>query len=127
MTTLGFRIVPVVARVEPGFALTLNPRRSTKPSRCRCLPDGSGQHAAPSRDWQGMTRHYYAMTFGERYIWGVTAGILRNLYERIYRMIRPVFTEIALFLTPFVLYAVFLWATRAGVLDRQVLAADARR
>jgi hypothetical protein len=24
------------------------------------------------------------MPFGERYIWGVTAGILRNLYERIY-------------------------------------------
>ncbi len=38
-----------------------------------------------SRDWQGMTRHYYAITFGERYIWGVTAGILRNLHERIYR------------------------------------------
>ena len=32
-------------------------------------------------------------------------------------MIRPIFTEIALFLTPFVLYAVFLWATRAGVMD----------
>ncbi len=31
-------------------------------------------------------------------------------------MIRPVFTEIVLFLLPFVLYAVFLWATRAGVL-----------
>ncbi|HEV2958143.1 MAG TPA: DUF6111 family protein [Xanthobacteraceae bacterium] len=32
-------------------------------------------------------------------------------------MIRPVFTEVALFLAPFVAYAVFLWATRAGVLD----------
>ncbi len=32
-------------------------------------------------------------------------------------MIRPVFTEIALFLTPFVLYAIFLVATRTGVLD----------
>ncbi len=32
-------------------------------------------------------------------------------------MIRPVFTEMALFLLPFVAYAVFLWATRAGVLD----------
>ena len=38
-----------------------------------------------SRDWQGMTRHYYAITFSERYIWGVTAGILRNLHERIYQ------------------------------------------
>ena len=32
-------------------------------------------------------------------------------------MIRPVATELFLFVTPFVLYAVFLWATRAGVLD----------
>jgi len=32
-------------------------------------------------------------------------------------MIRPVLTELALFLTPFVVYAIFLWATRAGVLD----------
>lgn len=31
-------------------------------------------------------------------------------------MIRPVFTEIALFLAPFVAYAIFLWATKAGVL-----------
>ena len=32
-------------------------------------------------------------------------------------MIRPVFTEVALFLVPFLVYAGFLWATRAGVLD----------
>jgi Family of unknown function (DUF6111) len=32
-------------------------------------------------------------------------------------MIRPVATEIILFLAPFVLYAVFLWATKAGVMD----------
>lgn len=32
-------------------------------------------------------------------------------------MIRPVATEIALFVTPFAIYAAFLIATRAGVLD----------
>ncbi len=32
-------------------------------------------------------------------------------------MIRPVLTELALFLAPFVAYAVYLWATRAGVMD----------
>jgi len=32
-------------------------------------------------------------------------------------MIRPVLTELALFLTPFLVYAIFLWATRAGMLD----------
>ena len=31
-------------------------------------------------------------------------------------MIRPVLTEIALFLTPFAVYLVFLWATRADIL-----------
>jgi hypothetical protein len=34
-------------------------------------------------------------------------------------MIRPVFTEVVLFLTPFVVYAAFLWATKAGVFDPQ--------
>jgi hypothetical protein len=32
-------------------------------------------------------------------------------------MIRPLLTEISLFIAPFVLYALFLWATREGVLD----------
>jgi hypothetical protein len=34
-------------------------------------------------------------------------------------MIRPALTEIALFLSPFVAYALFLVVTRAGVLDLQ--------
>jgi hypothetical protein len=32
-------------------------------------------------------------------------------------MIRPIFTEVALFVAPFAAYALFLWATRSGVLD----------
>jgi hypothetical protein len=32
-------------------------------------------------------------------------------------MIRPVFTEVGLFLAPFVIYEAFLLATRAGVLQ----------
>ncbi|MCF8478713.1 MAG: DUF6111 family protein [Pseudolabrys sp.] len=32
-------------------------------------------------------------------------------------MIRPIFTELLLFAVPFALYAVFLWATKAGVMD----------
>jgi hypothetical protein len=32
-------------------------------------------------------------------------------------MIRPVLTEIALFLAPFIIYAIFLWAAQAGVLN----------
>ena len=86
MTTLGYRIVPVIARVEPGFTLELNPAEvdATFEVPLAFLMDQSNVQRH-SREWQGMTRHYYAITFGERYIWGVTAGILRNLYDRIYR------------------------------------------
>ena len=86
MTTLGYRIVPTVARVEPGFTLTLNTGEvdATFEVPLAFLMDLNNVERH-SRDWQGMTRHYYAMPFGERYIWGVTAGILRNMYDRIYR------------------------------------------
>ena len=86
MTTLGYRIVPMVARVTPGFKLTLNIAEvdDTFEVPLAFLMDQANVQRH-SRDWQGITRHYYAITFGERYIWGVTAGILRNLYERIYR------------------------------------------
>lgn len=85
LTTLGYRIVPVVARVTPGFALTLNTEEvdNTFEVPLAFLME-TANHQQHTREWKGMTRKYYAMPFGERYIWGVTAGILRNLYERIY-------------------------------------------
>jgi 8-oxo-dGTP pyrophosphatase MutT (NUDIX family) len=86
MTTLGYRIVPVVARVKPGFTLKLNTSEvdnAFEVPLAFLMDQANVQRHA--RDWQGLTRHYYAITFSERYIWGVTAGILRNLHERIYR------------------------------------------
>jgi 8-oxo-dGTP pyrophosphatase MutT (NUDIX family) len=86
LTTLGYRIVPVIARVSPGFSLTLNVSEVDAsfevPLGYLMDQNNVERHA---RDWQGMRRHYYAITFGERYIWGVTAGILRNLHDRIYQ------------------------------------------
>ncbi len=86
MTTLGYRIVPVIAQVASGFSLTLNTSEvdAIFEVPLAYLMDQSNVQRH-SRDWQGMMRHYYAITFGERYIWGVTAGILRNLYDRVYR------------------------------------------
>jgi hypothetical protein len=37
-----------------------------------------------SREWQGLTRRYYAYPFGERYIWGATAGMIKNMGDRLY-------------------------------------------
>lgn len=85
MTTLGYRIVPVVARVRPGFALTLNADEVDDAFEVPlAFLMESSNHQRHSREWKGMTRHFYAMPFGERHIWGATAGIVRNLYERIY-------------------------------------------
>jgi 8-oxo-dGTP pyrophosphatase MutT (NUDIX family) len=85
MTTLGFRIVPVVARVTPDFALTLNPDEVDNAFEVPLsFVMELTNHQIHSREWQGMMRTFYAIPFGERYIWGVTAGIFRNLYERIY-------------------------------------------
>jgi 8-oxo-dGTP pyrophosphatase MutT (NUDIX family) len=84
-TFSGFRILPVVARIDAGYALTLNPSEVADafevPLDFLMRPEN---HQRQSREWKGIQRHYYAMPYGERYIWGVTAGILRNLYERIY-------------------------------------------
>ena len=85
LTFTGFRILPVVARVTPTFALTINASEVADAFEVPlAFVMDEANHARKSRDWKGVTRHYYEMPFGERYIWGVTAGILRNLYEKIY-------------------------------------------
>jgi 8-oxo-dGTP pyrophosphatase MutT (NUDIX family) len=86
LTFSGFRILPAVARVDPDYRLTINPAEVVEafevPMEFLMQPDNHKRH---SRMWkEGIERHYYAMPFGERYIWGITAGILRNLYERVY-------------------------------------------
>ena len=85
LTTSGFRITPVVAIVEPGFELSANPAEVEDIFE---VPLGflmrEANHRRESREWQGSRRHYYVMPFGERFIWGVTAGIIRTLYERLY-------------------------------------------
>jgi 8-oxo-dGTP pyrophosphatase MutT (NUDIX family) len=85
LTFSGFRILPLLARVDPAYSLTINPAEVSEafevPLDFLMHP---GNHQRLKRDWKGIERQYYAMPFEQRYIWGVTAGILRNLYERIY-------------------------------------------
>jgi 8-oxo-dGTP pyrophosphatase MutT (NUDIX family) len=85
LTFSGYRILPTVARVSPDYRLVLNEHEVADAFEVPLafLMDVQN-HALHSRDWKGIERRYYAMPFGERYIWGVTAGILRNLWERIY-------------------------------------------
>jgi 8-oxo-dGTP pyrophosphatase MutT (NUDIX family) len=86
LTFSGFRILPTVARIAPDFELT--PNRSEVadvfevPLEHLMRPEN---YQRKSRDWNGIIRHYYEIPYRDRHIWGVTAGILRNLYERICR------------------------------------------
>jgi 8-oxo-dGTP pyrophosphatase MutT (NUDIX family) len=84
LTGTGYRIVPVVAVVDPGFTLRLNPHEVEEafetPLSFLMNP---ANHARHGRQWQGRYRSYHAMPYGERYIWGATAGILRNLHDRL--------------------------------------------
>ena len=85
LTFSGFRILPAVARVEPKFTLVLNPREVVEtfevPLAFVMAPEN---HQRKTRDWKGLQRDFYAIEFENRYIWGITAGILRNLYDRVY-------------------------------------------
>lgn len=81
----GFRIKPVLSVVRQGFDLTLNPAEVDEvfevPLSFLMNPEN---HARGSRIFQGKERFFYEMPYGERYIWGITAGIVRSIYERFY-------------------------------------------
>ncbi|WP_133769949.1 CoA pyrophosphatase [Enterovirga rhinocerotis] len=81
----NYFVIPVLGLVQPGFRLALNREEveSVFEVPLTFLMD-EGNHEIHARDLRERIRSYYAMPFGNRYIWGVTAGILRNMYERLY-------------------------------------------
>jgi 8-oxo-dGTP pyrophosphatase MutT (NUDIX family) len=84
-TITGFRVTPIVGLVEPGFALTLDPREvaSVFEAPLDFLLNPSN-HEKRDAQWQGRTRYYYAIPYDGHFIWGATAGMIRALYERLY-------------------------------------------
>jgi len=85
LSASGYHVVPVVGLVSSGFALALNAHEVADAFEVPLafLMDADN-HELHAREWRGRVRQYYAIPFGDRYIWGVSAGILRNLYERLY-------------------------------------------
>jgi 8-oxo-dGTP pyrophosphatase MutT (NUDIX family) len=84
-TGTGFLVVPVLAVVEPGLELRLDPGEveETFEVPLAFLMDARN-HQRRSAEWGGQRRSYYAIPCGERLIWGATAAIIRRIYERIY-------------------------------------------
>ena len=83
-TGTGFLVTPAVAIIRPGFVLQPNPREVADVFEVPLafLLD-SANHRIDSRFWRGAERQYYAMPYGERYIWGATAGIIKTLQRRL--------------------------------------------
>jgi 8-oxo-dGTP pyrophosphatase MutT (NUDIX family) len=83
-TGTGYLITPVVALIKPPFDLTLHPGEVADAFEVPLafLLDPAN-HRQDSREWRGRTRSFWAMPFGDRYIWGATAGMLKNLSDRL--------------------------------------------
>jgi 8-oxo-dGTP pyrophosphatase MutT (NUDIX family) len=83
-TGTGFSITPVVAIVTPGYTLRLEEAEvaDTFEVPLAFLMDPAN-HQTQQREWRGLMRSFWAMPYGERYIWGATAGMLKNLHERL--------------------------------------------
>ena len=82
----GFRITPIVGWVEPPFAL--NP----DPFEVAAVFEAPLEHFLDVTRYQrrqyrfrGRHRHYLAIPFEGRYIWGATAGMLYNLCRMLRR------------------------------------------
>lgn len=88
ITGTAFVVTPVVALVYPGFTLTTNPGEVSDvfevPLEFLMNPAHHRRHVV---QWQGHRREWFSMPYVdkasgvERFIWGATAGMLRNFYR----------------------------------------------
>ncbi len=80
----GYRIEPVVGIIPPDLPLRANPEEVEDwfevPLGFLLDPKSAVKKEAI---WNGQQRTYYDMQWGERRIWGVTAGIIANLARRL--------------------------------------------
>ena len=77
-------ILPVVAFVKEKFTVNIN---KTEVDELFEVPLDfildSKNHVLKSGFWNGAVRHYYTINYSHYNIWGATAGMLVNLFERI--------------------------------------------
>ena len=80
----GYSIAPVVGIIPPNLEIQPNPQEVEDwfevPLAFLLDPANS---IKKETNWNGQQRSYYDMQWGERRIWGVTAGIIANLVRRL--------------------------------------------
>jgi len=88
ITGSAFRITPVIGLLPADFTARPDPREvaATFEAPLDYLLD-SANHKSATGVWQGQSRTYYEMPWQGYRIWGVTAGIIRDLYNTLYDQI----------------------------------------
>ena len=83
-TGTGFRVTPVVALVKPPFELALDAFEVAEAFEVPLsfLLDPAN-HQRHSLHYRGALRHFFAMPYGDYFIWGATAGMIRSLTDRL--------------------------------------------
>jgi 8-oxo-dGTP pyrophosphatase MutT (NUDIX family) len=84
VTVTGYRITPVVGIAQPPFSLQPDPREVDEIFEVPLafLMDGMHHQRRTADLPNGLGRRtFYAMPYQRFFIWGATAGILRNLYH----------------------------------------------
>ena len=84
-TSTGFRVFPIVGLTQPPLDLSVNALEVADVFETPLsFLMNEANHQRHFRQWQGRRRQFYAMPYENRYIWGATAGMIRNLFERLY-------------------------------------------
>lgn len=82
ITRTGFSVTPVVGLVAPPFEITPDPGEVDDvfevPLAFLMDPANHERHV---REVKGVRRDFYAMPYENRFIWGATAGMIRNMYD----------------------------------------------
>jgi 8-oxo-dGTP pyrophosphatase MutT (NUDIX family) len=82
VTGTGFAVIPVVGLVKPGFRLSVHQHEVAEVFE---VPFGflmdPRNHQRHKGVFNGVERQWWAMVYGDKYIWGATAGMLRNLHD----------------------------------------------
>lgn len=80
----GYLVNPIIGIIRPPFELVAQEEEVAEifeaPLDFLIMPDNFERFA---RDYKGITRHHFAITWQDYFIWGATAGMLRNLSQRL--------------------------------------------
>jgi len=78
----GYCVTPVIGFVQPGFELRLDTREVAEVFEAPLVYFlDPANHLARDRQVGEMTARVYDLPYGERRIWGATAGIVMSLYR----------------------------------------------